>query len=325
MSQLIFRINLYLFIILILAITACKKPSEDSKSIEEQEAQTEARTSKGSNVEALNYEVIEKKDISFAGTPRMTYRIIVNENELPTEARMRKTVAIIWEDGNKHWSEFTVFMYMPGMDTMSVAYGIAEFGRTGLKDFKIQDFALYGTKWRSLEEEARQADAKWKVEKQANEVKEYYINLNLTKKSSRRIVIDIGTNFPEGMNLLIDVSRTYFQKGNPDAYAGEIYSRDVGVANSKIQLAVDIDDTNWFSDFQSKKKQFKELGIYSDIERISQEVEISVMFSPKRKHPSQVLDILGKNAEFVKGAGAKRRGFFTTYSVSKKVSIPFKK
>ena len=237
---------------------------------------------------------------------------------------MRETAKAIWRDGNKQWSEFTVFMYLPGMDTASAAYAIAKFRLSELVDFEIQDFALHGTKWRSQEEEKKKADEKWAIEKQRDKVKEYTVALNVIKMGSRQIKIDVDTDFPDGTNFHIDVSRIYYHKGESDAYAGEIFNRDIAVKNGKINLIVNVDDMGWYSEFQRKRKRFEGLGIFSDIARISPKVGVEVMFSPARDQPKHVLSLLGRNAENVKGKGATRTGDMTTYSVSKKVVIPFK-
>ncbi len=313
--------RLFLCFSIVLNLAACQDPG---KHAEVSQKNRRLVLDQG-NVEPLDYEVIERKDISYAGKPRMAYRVVLNAGELPSEAEMRRTAEAIWGDGNKHWSEFTIFMYMRGMDTEGASYVVAEFRASRLADFKIQDFALYGTKWRSLEEEGKQADDKWAVGKQMEKVKEYTVDLGVTKTGPRQIEIGVDTNFPNGTNLLVSVSRTYYQKAKSDPYAGEILSRDVAVTNGKINLIVNVDDRGWYSEFQGKKNQFEGLGVFSDIERISPEVEVGVMFSPKRHQPSRVLGLLGRNAENVKGKGAKRTGSFTTYSVSKNVGIPFKK
>ena len=97
----------------------------------------------------LEYVVIESEDIGYAGTPHMVYRIVVKVEEIPVAEELEKTATQIWEDGNKHWKEFTVFMYLPDMDTKLAAYGVAEFRPEGLKEFGIQEATLYGTKWKS--------------------------------------------------------------------------------------------------------------------------------------------------------------------------------
>ncbi len=97
----------------------------------------------------LEYIIIETKDMSEAGTPRMVYRVVVKVEEIPVAEELEKTATQIWEDGNKHWKEFTVFMYLPDMDTKLAAYGVAEFRPQGLEEFRIQEATLYGTKWES--------------------------------------------------------------------------------------------------------------------------------------------------------------------------------
>jgi len=96
----------------------------------------------------LKYKIVAMEDVSYGGTPRMVFRIIVNVNRIPSEDQLKKTAKYIWENGNKGWKEFTVFMYLPDMDTNNAAYGMGEFRPYGLKEFRIQDFALYGTKWK---------------------------------------------------------------------------------------------------------------------------------------------------------------------------------
>jgi len=96
----------------------------------------------------LGYMIIETEDMSDAGTPRMVYRIVVEVEEIPIKEELEKTAIQIWEDGNRNWKEFTVFMYLPDMDTKLVAYGVAEFRPEGL-EFRIQETALHGTKWES--------------------------------------------------------------------------------------------------------------------------------------------------------------------------------
>jgi hypothetical protein len=96
----------------------------------------------------LKYKIVKRKDVSYQGTSRMTFRIVLNVSRIPTEKEMKDTATEIWEDGNKSWAEFTVFMYLPDMNTNDMAYAVAEFRRSGMKEFKINEYALYGTKWK---------------------------------------------------------------------------------------------------------------------------------------------------------------------------------
>jgi len=145
--------------IFILLLSFCKK-SEEQKVVrqpkEEKQltiTQKQVEEERPSNI--LNYTIVEKKDISYANTPRMLYRVVLDVTDIPLdlEVQMKRTASYIWENGNKHWKEFTIFMYLPGMNTSGSALVIAEFRPYGLKLFKVQGIVLSGTKW---EEKAEQ-------------------------------------------------------------------------------------------------------------------------------------------------------------------------
>lgn len=95
----------------------------------------------------LSYKIVKKEDQSYRGTSRMTYRVLLNVTEIPQEQEVKDVAVSIWKDGNKSWKEFTVFLYLPEMNTNSIAYGITNFTTSGLKDFNVQEYALWNTKW----------------------------------------------------------------------------------------------------------------------------------------------------------------------------------
>ncbi|MCH7763088.1 MAG: hypothetical protein IIB95_05020 [Candidatus Marinimicrobia bacterium] len=88
----------------------------------------------------LSYKIVKKEDQSYRGTSRMTYRVLLNVTQKPKEQKIKDVALSIWK-------EFTVFLYLPEMNTNSVAYGIANFTPNGLKDFNVQEYALWDTKW----------------------------------------------------------------------------------------------------------------------------------------------------------------------------------
>ena len=95
----------------------------------------------------LSYKIVKKEDQSYRGTSRMTYRVLLIVTQKPKEQKIKDVALSSWKDGNKSWKEFTVFLYLPEMNTNSVAYGIANFTPNGLKDFNVQEYALWDTKW----------------------------------------------------------------------------------------------------------------------------------------------------------------------------------
>jgi len=80
----------------------------------------------------------------------MVFRVMLEVAEIPSEESMRTLAEALWRDGNKRWKEFTVFMYLPTMNTNDLAYGIAEYRPSGLMEFEVSNWALIDTQWETL-------------------------------------------------------------------------------------------------------------------------------------------------------------------------------
>ena len=100
--------------------------------------------------ELLKYATVKTQEISYANSPRMVHRVVFDVTNIPPEAQIKTTALHIWENGNKHWTEFTVFMYLPDINTNGEAFAVAEFRPHGLKELRVQMLALSGTEWEML-------------------------------------------------------------------------------------------------------------------------------------------------------------------------------
>ena len=265
----------------------------------------------------LQHYIVEKKDISYAGTPRMVYRLVLDVNEIPSDDHIKYTVQEIWNNGNKNWKEFTVFVYLPEMYTGGVAYIIEEFNQQGLIDFKKNEKALLGTKW----EIKKKKDSDEKI--YTSGIKEYKIEISTRKIDQRKIDIIIETNFPDGTNLLLDVSRSHLLKGKKEKYSGDLFSEDLTVRKGKIQTKVIINDAKWYNEYQDLSKALP--NDFPPITTISDEIKISVLFSPRRNQSKETLEILGENGEYINGEGLDKSLSFSTFRVTKELKIPFRK
>ena len=309
---------LVIFLLFLVCLVLCCERQIEKAEKEELAVDTEK------SEELLDYKIVNKEDYSYLNTPRMAYRIVLEAENLPIKEHMERTAKKIWENGNKNWKEFTVFMYLPEMDTKSTAFYIAEFRPHGLIKSETQDYALYGTKWWKDDEESVKNASK-KQEAGEPKTKEYFIDLSVAKSQNRLIKIKISTNFPEGTNFLVDLSRIYYEKGKSEKYAGEIYSKDIPVKDSKIELDISVNDSPWYNKYYQDAKKFSGIIDYPGIGKISPNIEVSVLFSPLREQLGKVLKILGKDGEFIKGTGVKKDMSFTSYLESKEVNIPFRK
>ncbi len=267
--------------------------------------------------EILKFKITEKQDISYLNNPRMVNRIILDVDSLPTEQEMKNTATYVWENGNKNWKEFTVFIYLPEMNTGLSAYGIAEYSENGLVKFYINENALYDTKWeiKKTNEPVKQIPGA--------ELKEYSIEISAINEGKRKVKIIINTDFPNGTNLLLSIGRTHYLKGKSEAYSGDIFSKDFSVEQGKIETTVDINDSEWYNEHLRLVKALP--NDIQPIAKISDNINISVLFSPARIQSNDILKILGTKGEFVTGEGAEKFGKLTTFSVSKELNIPFEK
>ena len=95
----------------------------------------------------INFKIVQKRDVSYPGVSRMTYRVLLDVDQLPSESNFKSTAVEIWRNGNERWKEFTIFMYLPGMSTAHTAYAVAEFRPSGLKELVFYKWSANGTKW----------------------------------------------------------------------------------------------------------------------------------------------------------------------------------
>ena len=93
------------------------------------------------NSETLEFQVT--KNVTKVGLPyqnRAKIEILVLVDSIPTDEAMRRTATRIWQNGNKGWDEFTVFIDLPKavmMDFLNLpygTYGVFEFTPSGLNE-----------------------------------------------------------------------------------------------------------------------------------------------------------------------------------------------
>ena len=160
-------------------------------------------------------------------------------------------------------------------------------------------------------------------------IKDYNLSLNIKQIESRTISIDIDSNFPWGAMFLITVDREYYFKGENAVYSGEIYCGDrIAGEHLLSEIIVEINDTDWYNKAHLLLKEYSKK--ITNISKISDNIEIKVLFSPLRPQAQCVLDIVGKDGEFIKGKYAETNSpnqyynnTFITMTVRKTIKIPF--
>jgi hypothetical protein len=93
--------------------------------------------------EPYTYRLMDKQDTSYGGTKRMVYRVYLNTQSIPDNERMKATANQVWQDGNRKWNEFTVFMIFGKLkDFNAGAYGIVKFTPSGMSELLVNNVPL---------------------------------------------------------------------------------------------------------------------------------------------------------------------------------------
>lgn len=271
--------------------------------------------------EILKYQIAKQQDISFMNIPKMVYRIMLDVDTIPKDIEMRNTATYLWQNGNRNWDEFTVFLYLPYMNTESPAFGVAEFNKDGLVTFTKNEDALYGTKW------------EFKEKKEVKEIpdtriKEYKIELSVIDAGENRVKINVKTNFPSGTNMSLSVYRTFYTKGDTTSYIGELGGKDFSVINGNFETSLVINDAEWYNERQRLVKNLP--NDFAPISKISDKITINVSYTAAKEQPGDVSKILGTRGEFVTGKGVEKfgtgtAGRLTFFRVFKELTYPLKK
>jgi len=155
------------------------------------------------------------------------------------------------------------------------------------------------------------------------EPKEYKIDISALKIGERSLKIVITTNFPDDANLFLGIGRIHYLKGKNEKYSGDIFNSDFTVEKGKIETTVEIDDSEWYNEHQRLVKELP--NDIMPISKISDDIKITVIFSPARTQPKRIINLVGEYGEFIKGEGVDKLGKLTTFKASKNIYLPFKK
>ncbi|MFC1719906.1 hypothetical protein ACFL00_02045 [Pseudomonadota bacterium] len=298
----------------IIFLVNCSEPSEPVSPI------SESADTSTDGLKSLSYEIVGTENISVTNNQRMKCRVVVNVDEIPSLEALRDTAIEIRNKEIKNWRGFTILFYLPDMNTSSAAYGIADFDGDELSSLNIQDFALYDSKWRSLEQEQKQADELWAVQKKTPEVVEYRIEIGVTKSEEGKLDIVIDTNFPDETSLRVSIYRIFYRVGESEEYWGEIFDQSPSVKDGKIVVQMLVDDAPWHQQVKKIVRQFE--GAIPDISRITKDLRISVLYSARHSQPQHIKETLGQSGEFVGGVYSEREEGYTMYRVSKIIEVP---
>ena len=140
---------------------------------------------------------------------------------------------------------------------------------------------------------------------EAGAAKEYTLTASAEKKEEQ-IIVSGKTNLPNGCVLEVFIERPHWERGDDTNYAGLMAFGEATVENGRYEVSLTPDDKGWYDNAIT----LIEIGLWTDFERVSDDVKISVIFTPKRNQPDSVYAIVGNNAENLMGEQVEVSGYF---------------
>jgi hypothetical protein len=161
------------------------------------------------------------------------------------------------------------------------------------------------------------------LEAGADANQEYAFAIQAEKTGPRTIHVTVKSDLPDGAQVSIDAGRSYYQKGMPDEYSGEILPKATLVLHSgTADMTFNVDDSHWLADYHERYDRYKGLkGVIGKMERVSPNGEVSAMFHPNGQ-PGTVSAMVGPNGEFIRGKHSKSAGPYHLLEDTKKVRVP---
>ena len=146
------------------------------------------------------------------------------------------------------------------------------------------------------------------------ETKNFYeLDLSVVKSDDKNLTIEITTNLPNKSTILLTVDREFQQEDDEEMYSGTIFEKDFEIVNGNLKITIPIEDVTWYKDYQKNLEEWEEVDdFFKPITYISDSIEISALFSPRRQADKGVLQKVGKNGENLaveETDRSKQRGF----------------
>lgn len=123
------------------------------------------------------------------------------------------------------------------------------------------------------DQEAEELAKKQAEEQQAAQVVSDRFNLKAQLNGSR-LAFHLTTDLPDDTAVLVRVSRSYRERGNPSDYSVDYFSTKSTVKKLKDPTTIVVDNTKWLADLRAKNQEVSRVGLGFEVETVSQAIDI---------------------------------------------------
>jgi len=107
----------------------------------------------------------------------------------------------------------------------------------------------------------------------------------VTKVTGPTLVFSVDTDLPDSTVIMVGVSRSYLEKGNPTKYSVDYFSEKDTVGKWKSKHRISIASEKWNSALKAKQEKMSRLGLGFDVASISEKIDVSMLVPINQPDP----------------------------------------
>lgn len=97
------------------------------------------------NAHGYQYRLLEKSETTKYGESWITLKVFLSTTKLPGNDALRNFATTLWKEHMRLTKNLVVMVYLPGMDTEDLAYGVIKFDDTNMLELWVRKTTLFGT------------------------------------------------------------------------------------------------------------------------------------------------------------------------------------
>jgi hypothetical protein len=119
----------------------------------------------------------------------------------------------------------------------------------------------------------------------------------VTKVTGSTLDFSIDTDLPDNAVVMVSVSRSYLEKGNPATYSLDYFSEKSTIGKWKSKHSISIASEKWKTALRAKQEEMSRLGLGFDVASIRDKITVSMVVpinQPDPKFGDQNQNLIGK-------------------------------
>ncbi len=119
----------------------------------------------------------------------------------------------------------------------------------------------------------------------------------LTSVEGSTLVLSVDTDLPDSTVVMVSVSRSYLEKGNPAKYSVDYFSEESTVGKWKSKHRISIASEKWKTALRTKQERMSRIGLGFNVASISDKITVSMVVpinQPDTKFGNQNSKLTGK-------------------------------